>query len=375
MLPQAYQDLLEVAADAGRPLRAAEFAAAAGLAHGQGEGGGPAVEAEAAGRAGLAGRGARRPVHAARITVREKHRNPDGNGFFFLGSKVLLHPDLKEEEPSWKRTAAVPPDDPFAASKDMFGGLAAELAGPAAAGLTAFQLEELVDERGREVLRQLLQDHFDLRAAREEQQARERRAPVTGTDGITRTRLETGHGRLLATLFGTVRVTRCAWRKPGSGELLPGRRRPVAAGRAAFPFPGEAGRHRGGPRLVRCRARRGRPPLRAGDGQAAGRGGRRATPPPISPRSTPPGFRSRARPSTLLVLSADCKGIVMRPGALRAATARAAARLGKMRTRLSAGEKPNRKRMADARHRLRRRAGDAPPARRDRPARRPARCP
>ncbi len=47
-------------------------------------------------------------------------------------------------------------------------------------------------------------------------------------------------------------------------------------------------------------------------------------------------------PATLLVLSADCKGIVMRPGALRAATAKAAARLGKMRTRLSAGEKPNR---------------------------------
>jgi hypothetical protein len=47
-----------------------------------------------------------------------------------------------------------------------------------------------------------------------------------------------------------------------------------------------------------------------------------------------------------VVLSADCKGIVMRPEALRAATAKAAARLGKMRTRLSAGEKPNRKRMA-----------------------------
>ena len=31
VLPQAYQDLLEVAADAGRPLRAAEFAAATGL--------------------------------------------------------------------------------------------------------------------------------------------------------------------------------------------------------------------------------------------------------------------------------------------------------------------------------------------------------
>jgi hypothetical protein len=36
----------------------------------------------------------------------------------------------------------------------------------------------------------------------------------------------------------------------------------------------------------------------------------------------------------------------MRPGALRAATARAAACLGNTRTRLTAGEKPNRKRMA-----------------------------
>ena len=32
VLPRSYQDLLEVAADAGRPLRAGEFAAAAGLA-------------------------------------------------------------------------------------------------------------------------------------------------------------------------------------------------------------------------------------------------------------------------------------------------------------------------------------------------------
>ena len=36
----------------------------------------------------------------------------------------------------------------------------------------------------------------------------------------------------------------------------------------------------------------------------------------------------------------------MRPGAPRGATAKAAARLGKMRTRLPAGEKPNRKRIA-----------------------------
>src|SRR5437588_496909 len=50
--------------------------------------------------------------------------------------------------------------------------------------------------------------------------------------------------------------------------------------------------------------------------------------------------------SALLVISADGKGIVMRPEGLRPATATAAARQGRMRTRLTAGEKPNRKRMA-----------------------------
>jgi hypothetical protein len=35
VLPRSYQDLLEVAADAGRPLRAAEFAAATGLSTGK----------------------------------------------------------------------------------------------------------------------------------------------------------------------------------------------------------------------------------------------------------------------------------------------------------------------------------------------------
>ncbi len=48
----------------------------------------------------------------------------------------------------------------------------------------------------------------------------------------------------------------------------------------------------------------------------------------------------------VLVISADGKGIVMRPEALRPAAAKAAARQGRMRTRLAAGEKPNRKRMA-----------------------------
>ncbi|MGH8909867.1 MAG: ISKra4 family transposase, partial [Egibacteraceae bacterium] len=51
--------------------------------------------------------------------------------------------------------------------------------------------------------------------------------------------------------------------------------------------------------------------------------------------------------SDVLVISTDGKGIVMRPGSLREQTARAAERGGnKLATRLSRGEKRNRKRMA-----------------------------
>ena len=240
---------------------------------------------------------------------------------------------------------AVPPDDPFAVSKAMFDALAAGLAGPAAAGLTACELEELLDEECRKVVRQLLQDHYDLRAVREEQQAREQRAPAAGTDGITRTRLETGHGRLLATLFGTVTVTRCAWRKPGAPDYCPAD--------AALSLP--AGRHSHSlARLAAVEAARGSfEAAHAAVTRRCGKviGKRQLEESVTSAAVDIPAFYAARVPepctsSALLVLSADCKGIVMRPGALRAATAKAAARLGKMRTRLTAGEKPNRKRMA-----------------------------
>jgi hypothetical protein len=241
--------------------------------------------------------------------------------------------------------ATVPPDDPFAVSKAMFAALAGELAGPAAAVLTASGLEELLDERGRDVLRQLLQDHFDLRKIREEQQAREHPGPVEGADGITRARLETGHGRLLATLFGTVRVTRCAWRKPGAGNWCPAD--------AALSLP--AGRHSHSlAKLAAVEAARGSfDDAHAAIARRCGPviGKRQVEESAVNAAADIPAFYAARipeprTPSALLVLSADCKGIVMRPGALRAATAKAAAKLGKMRTRLTAGEKPNRKRMA-----------------------------
>ena len=83
--------------------------------------------------------------------------------------------------------APIPGAGPFVASADLFTALVAELEGPGTDGLTACELEDLLAERGREVQRQLLQDHLDLRAAREEQAVREHPASATGADGITRT--------------------------------------------------------------------------------------------------------------------------------------------------------------------------------------------
>jgi hypothetical protein len=211
--------------------------------------------------------------------------------------------------------------------------------------LTASGLEEFLDERGREVLNQLQQDHYDLRKIREEQQAREHPAPVTGPDGVTRTRLETGHGRALATLFGTVQVTRCAWRKPGTANFCPAD--------AALSLP--AGRH--SHTLAKLAAiEAARSSFESAHDAIARRcgpviGKRQIEDSVVHTAADIPAFYAArvpepCAPGTLVVLSADCKGIVMRPGALRAATAKAAAKLGKMRTRLTAVEKPNRKRMA-----------------------------
>jgi hypothetical protein len=250
-----------------------------------------------------------------------------------------------ERRAHMERHAPVEGADPFAASADLFTALTEELSGAGAAGLTACELEDLVAERGREVQRQLLQDHLDLRAAREEQAARQQHPAATGADGITRTRLEAGHHRQLATLFGTVRVTRCAWRRPGAPDLCPAD--------AALSLP-DCRRSHALARLAALEAAR-------GSFEAAHAAITRRCGPVIGKRQIEQAVVSAAcditafyaarvpvpcNASTLLVLSADAKGIVMRPGALRPATAKAAARQSRMRTRLAAGEKSNRKRMA-----------------------------
>jgi hypothetical protein len=238
------------------------------------------------------------------------------------------------------------PADPFARSRIGFESLAEDLASGRTGQMTHDQLEELIGVRGREVQRQLLQDHLDLRAIREQE------ALSAGRDqrrAEGRARVERDHERMLATVFGTVTVRRLACRAPGRPNAYPAD--------TALPLP--AGRH--SHRLRRaavCEAVRGSyGTAKAVTGRRCGRAaGKRQIEELVKAAAVDiDGFYAQRVPvpctcEALLVLSADGKGIVMRPEGLRPATRRAAAAKdrgrGVFRARPASGEKPCRKRMA-----------------------------
>ncbi|MFD5126908.1 ISKra4 family transposase [Streptomyces olindensis] len=234
--------------------------------------------------------------------------------------------------------------DEFAAAVSAFGCLQGDLADPATARLAHHEVEELIEERGRELLRLLFQGHLDLRARREREQPRTT-AVVTGADGLVRPHRETGHHRELACVFGTVTVERCAWRQKGLPSVHP-------THRASLP----AGRHSHGlRRLAVAEAVRGSyDQAKASIERRCGKvlGKRQAEHLVTEAARDIDDFYQHQIPlpataGTLLVLQFDGKGIVMRPEALRPSTLKAhrAARRA-MRTRLAPGEKPHRKRMA-----------------------------
>ncbi len=232
--------------------------------------------------------------------------------------------------------------EPFAASRARFDQLCAQLAGEQAQALTHAELEQRIGQDGRELLRQLYQDHLDLRAAREP-----RLDQVRDAQGNNRRMVESGHARPLATIFGPVRVNRLAYRRKGELNLYPAD--------AALNLPTEVHSH-GLRELAAIESSR-------GSFEEATAAVRRACGVDVGKRQVEQlavraaadfgaYYQQRPRvpadPCDVLVLSADGKGIVMRPDALRPATAKAAANAaGKLKTRLSKGEKRNRKRIAE----------------------------
>jgi hypothetical protein len=101
----------------------------------------------------------------------------------------------------------------------MLAALAGELAGADPAVVTLEAMEELVTVRGRELLRAVLQFGLDARAA-----AEVGLAGVTGTGGVARTLAERGHARTVVTTVGPVRVRRIGYRAKAKGvpALFPG---------------------------------------------------------------------------------------------------------------------------------------------------------
>ncbi|MDQ6615387.1 MAG: ISKra4 family transposase [Actinomycetota bacterium] len=229
----------------------------------------------------------------------------------------------------------------FEASRESFEETLGWLKGPDATVLTHAELEDQLDCRGRELLRLMLQDHLSLRAATES-----RLEAVVDADAVTHGAVESGHRRPLATIFGEVDVERLAYRHRGHPNLYPAD--------AVLNLPAERHSHTLR-RLAAVESSR-------GSFEEASEAVERATGQHVAKRQVEAlasraatdveeFYRSRthgeAADSDVLVISADGKGIVMRPDGLRPATARAAAATTKLDCRLSKGEKRNRKRLAE----------------------------
>jgi hypothetical protein len=252
------------------------------------------------------------------------------------------------------------------------------LDGPEAMATQHGELEERLQVHSREQYRLLLQGHLDERARRER-----RRGGVTGSDGVPRPRVENGHQRGLTTVFGTVTVTRKAYRAvPGSAasavppqeaaggphagtaavpdassspvppSSLPARNLHPADAVANLPLVRQSA---GLSRLTAIEATRGSfddtreaieraTGVRLGKRQVEGLARQAA----VDVDAFYAARRREPCPDLVLGLQCDGKGIVMRPGHLRPGTAKAAAKAtAKLATRLSPGEKHGRKRMAE----------------------------
>lgn len=235
-----------------------------------------------------------------------------------------------------------PPGDGFGDSRERFDALLGWLSGEEAGGLSHSELETRVQVDGRELLRQLYQDHLDLRACREA-----RIGGVLGADGVRRASAEGGHERPLATVFGSVRVRRIAYRSRGCENLYP------ADG--ALNLPAEKHSH-GLRRMCAIESTR-------GSFEDASDATWRATGQRVANRQVQELARASAvdfesfyaqrrrdacEPSDALVLSCDGKGVVMRAEALREQTRKQAQNsTTKLKARLSKGEKRSRRRMAE----------------------------
>ncbi len=228
----------------------------------------------------------------------------------------------------------------FAPSREGFDRLIGDLQSEGALALTHSELENQLWSEGMALLRQLFQDHLDLRSVREV-----RHASLCGQDGVSRTHRRPS-SRNLETVFGSVTVSRLEYRAPGHDSLHPldaalnlsdnlfshgvSRRIAESAAQGAYETAIETLAATSGASVAKRQAET--LAIKAAvDFDAF-----------YAQRAAPPTGRE-----SILVLTVDGKGIVMRQEDLREGTRKSAQKGSrKLKHRLAKGEKPNRKRMS-----------------------------
>jgi hypothetical protein len=230
----------------------------------------------------------------------------------------------------------------FSAAEEAFVGVKAWLLSSDTASKTESELQRELEPKGREIMRRLLQAHATLRGQHLPD------GPVVGEDGENRTHVRKGALRRLASIFGMLEIARNGF---GGRDL--DSRFPVDAD---LNLPHELHslevRRRCALEAVRGSYDDGVAALAATTG--AGVGKRQFEQLTIRAARDFDAFYdttaldvSGDKTGDILVLTCDGKGIVMRFEGLRAATQKAAKKsANKLTTRLSKGEKANRKRMA-----------------------------
>jgi hypothetical protein len=249
--------------------------------------------------------------------------------------------------------------DALAASADAvvpgLGPLAvmlARLAVGAGQAVTLEDMELLASEQGREILRGVLQLSLDRQAL-----AEVRLAEVAGADGVLRARAERGHSRAVVTTLGEVSVRRIAYRSGVKGvpSLFPrdavlnlppvGYSWQLQRLAEMFSRSGSCGQAH---ELVLAATgiSIGKRQLEQITAQAAADAERFCQDQNLAPAVLPGTRENPTEDPPPLAISADGKGVAMRPGARRARTKAPGQRVRTFEKRRGTGEKGH-KRMAE----------------------------
>lgn len=234
-------------------------------------------------------------------------------------------------------------ENPFAVSERVFRALTTRLSSRETLAMTHGDLERLLDKEGRELIRQLLQDHLDLRGPGEV------RGDVLGARDVRRPHARMRERRL-ETIFGTVTVSRTGYSAHDAETLFPRD--------AELNLPPELYSHgvqrRAADEVIKTSFDQAVAALASTTGAAVPKrqveelAGRAAEDfDAFYEGRSADSLREARKTGEVLVLQTDAKGIVMRPADLREATRKAAGeRTHKLDKRLCRGEKRNCKRMA-----------------------------